>query len=66
MLTLFATPKAFVGLSAILQRNAIGSWRNLGPSCEIILFGDEDGTGSVADEFDATHILDTNTPMNGN
>jgi hypothetical protein len=56
MLTVFAMPKAFPGHIGIIQRNAIGSWAQLKPRCEIILFGDEKGTAAVAREHGARHV----------
>src|SRR5467141_3820646 len=56
MLTLFAIPKAFTGHIGIIQRNAIRSWTLLRPQCEIILFGDDEGTADVAEEFGIRHI----------
>jgi hypothetical protein len=48
VLTIFAVPKPFDGHIGRIQRNAIGSWIRLRPSCQIILCGDEPGTSSVA------------------
>ena len=61
-LTLFAVPKPFEGHIGTIQRNAIASWAQLKPQPEIILFGDEAGTESVAREFGLRHIpqLDRN------
>jgi len=56
MLSLFAFPKPFQGHIATIQRNAISSWARLRPSCEIFLFGDEEGTAEVAKEFGACHV----------
>lgn len=56
MLTLFAIPKPFQGHIAIIQRNAIQSWRRLHPDCEIILCGDDFGTKEAAVEFGAKYI----------
>jgi hypothetical protein len=56
MLTLFAIPKAFAGHIGIIQRNAIESWTLLRPQCEIILFGDDEGTAEVAREFGLRHV----------
>jgi hypothetical protein len=56
MLTLFAIPKPFRGHIAIIQRNAIKSWTLLRPQCEIILFGDDEGTAEVASEFGVRHV----------
>jgi hypothetical protein len=58
MLTIFATPKAFRGHFAVIQRNAIRSWTLLRPACEIILFGDDEGTKAIAAEFGVRHIAD--------
>lgn len=56
MITLFSCPKPFKENIRTIQRNAIRSWRLLGPSVEIILFGDEEGTAEAAAEFGARHI----------
>ncbi len=54
MVTLFSCPKAFLGDSERLQRNAISSWKRI-PGCEIILFGNDDGTREFAGEVGAIH-----------
>lgn len=54
-LTIFALPKPFLGHIAIIQRNAISSWKHLHPVPEIILFGDEPGTAEVAQELAVRH-----------
>lgn len=56
MITLFSTFKPFRGRINIIQMNAIQSWLKLSPPCEIILFGNEDGTAKVADQFGIKHI----------
>ena len=58
MLTLFAIPKPFWGHIATVQRNAIQSWLQLRPACEIILLGDDEGTAEVAREFGLYHVPD--------
>ena len=58
MLTLFSIPKPFRGRIGIIQTNAIRSWIELWPACEIILFGDEQGTAEIAAEFGVRHVLD--------
>jgi len=58
MLTLFSIPKPFRGHIAVIQRNAIRSWTLLRPACEIILFGDDEGTAEVAAEFGVRHVPD--------
>jgi hypothetical protein len=56
MLTLFSIPKPFRGRIAIIQRNAIQSWLQLRPACEIILFGDDEGTAEVAARYGIWHV----------
>lgn len=56
MLTIFATPKSFIRDTKILQSNAIRSWTLLRPECEIILFGDDEGTAELAAELGIRHI----------
>jgi hypothetical protein len=55
-LTIFSMPKPFRGHFNLIQRNAIQSWMNLSPACEIILLGDDEGTAEAADEFGLRHI----------
>ncbi len=57
MLTIFALPKPFRDQIGIIQRNAIESWLRL-PSCEVILFGDEEGTAETAAQFGLRHVPD--------
>jgi len=54
--TVFAVPKPFRGHIGVIQRNAIGSWLRLGPNCEVVLFGDEEGTAEAARELGARHV----------
>jgi len=56
MLTLFTIPKPFRGHIAVIQRNAIRSWTLLRPACEIILFGDDEGTAEIAAELGVRHV----------
>lgn len=56
MFTIFAIPKPFHEHTAIIQRNAIRSWMLLRPACEIILFGDDEGTAETAEEFGVQYI----------
>ncbi len=55
-LTLFTIPKPFQGHINTIQRNAIQSWLQLRPACEIILMGDDEGTAEIAQEFGIKHI----------
>lgn len=58
MLTIFAVPKPFAGHIARIQRNAIASWLSLHPRCEVILFGDDEGTEACARDFGVGWIGD--------
>lgn len=58
MLTIFTTPKPFAGNIKITQTNAILSWKALQPHCEIILFGDEDGTAEISRELGIKQVVD--------
>jgi hypothetical protein len=55
MLTIFSTPKPFRGHIAVIQRNAIQSWKRLHPGVEIILVGNEEGASEAAREFGLRH-----------
>jgi hypothetical protein len=55
MLTLFSTPKPFIGHSGMIQRNALQSWKLLHPSVEVILFGDEEGAASACADLGLRH-----------
>jgi hypothetical protein len=56
VLTLFAAPKAFVGDIALIQRNALESWKRLGGSVEVVLCGDEEGIAEAARAAGARHV----------
>jgi hypothetical protein len=58
MLTIFTTAKPFKGHSAIIQRNALQSWKLLHPDAEIILFGDDEGAGEICAELGLRHEPD--------
>jgi hypothetical protein len=57
-LTILSTPKAFTGLFAIIQRNAIESWTRLTPRPDVILFGDDDGTAEICADLGLLHVPD--------
>ncbi|HEY3672412.1 MAG TPA: hypothetical protein VGN51_15865 [Acidimicrobiia bacterium] len=65
MLTILSTPKAFTGLFAVIQRNAIESWTKLEPRPEIILFGADDGTAEICEELGLRHVPDVATNEHG-
>ena len=56
MMTIFSIPKPFKGHINTIQRNAIQSWLQLYPKCEVILFGDDEGVAETAVEFGILHI----------
>ena len=56
MITIFTSPKPFVGHIAVIQTNAIRSWKKLYPKCEIILLGSEEGTTEIAKSLHLKHI----------
>lgn len=56
MLTIFAAPKPFRGHIGTIQRNAIASWTQLRPACQVLLFGDEEGTEETAEAFGIRHV----------
>ncbi|MFH1287841.1 MAG: hypothetical protein ABII25_04000 [bacterium] len=51
MLTIFTSPKPFIGKFNIIQRNAIQSWTLLNPKPEIILLDKVEGTETVAKDL---------------
>jgi len=52
MITIFSTPKPFTDPHiAIIQRNAIQSWKMLGEDVEVLLLGDETGLEQAAYEL---------------
>jgi len=58
-LTIFTAPKPFLDDHiATIQRNALQSWRQLGPEVSVILLGDDPGIGEAAAEFGFVHIPD--------
>ena len=58
MLTLFTTPKPFVGQVAVSQRNALQSWELLHPGVKLILFGNEEGAAAVCRELGIRQVPD--------
>lgn len=56
MLTIFTVPKPFCGHIGDIQRNAIESWRSLGPDVQIVLIGDEEGVEEAARDAGVGHV----------
>jgi hypothetical protein len=65
VLTILSTPKAFTGLFAVIQRNAIESWTRLDPRPEVILFGRDTGTAEICQELGLRHVPDVATNAQG-
>lgn len=65
MLTIFSTPKPFIGHINVIQRNALESWKLLGPEVEVILFGDEEGAAQAAREIGIRHEPDAHRTPSG-
>ena len=55
-ITIFSAPKAFVGAAETSQRNAVWSWKQLGPDVEVLLIGDEDGIEVASRELGTRHV----------
>ena len=55
MLTIFSTPKPFIGHSNVIQGNALKSWTLLHPDVDVILFGDEEGAAAACRELGVRH-----------
>jgi hypothetical protein len=65
MLTIFSTPKPFMGHAGTIQRNALRSWTLLHPGVEVILFGHEEGAAEVCQELGIRHEPDVRRNENG-
>jgi len=58
-ITIFTAPKAFSDPHInIIQRNAIESWKDLGPRAEVFLVGNEDGMKETAVELGVRQLPD--------
>lgn len=51
MITFFSIPKPFSGIYSTIQRNAILSWQQIIPKCEIIVFGDDQSVVSFSNQI---------------
>ena len=59
MLTIFTLPKPFTDPHIrTIQRNAIQSWKKLGPEVEVILMGKDSGIAETAKEFGVRYVAD--------
>jgi len=58
-LTIFTIPKGFTDQHvSLIQRNALASWKHLGPEVQVLVMGDDPGVAEAAGEFGATHVGD--------
>lgn len=65
-LTLFSAPKSFTNPHIrMIQRNAIQSWKALGPQVEIILVGAEEGIAETAAELGVLHLPEVRLNASG-
>jgi hypothetical protein len=66
VLTLFSTPKPFTNRHiAMIQRNAIRSWKQMGKKVEVVLIGEEEGVRSTARELDVRLVADVRRNKKG-
>jgi hypothetical protein len=56
MITIFTVPKPFKDNIGIIQKNAIRSWLQLRPKCEVLLLGNEQGTTEAAESLGVQQI----------
>ena len=57
LMTVFITPKGFDRPHiALIQRNAIRSWKELAPDVSVILIGDDPGVAEAAAELGVQHV----------
>jgi len=64
-LTIFTAPKPFTNPHiAVIQRNAIQSWKCL-PDVDVILIGDEAGIPEAAKDLDVTNVAEVNRDEKG-
>lgn len=58
MISLLTSLKPFKGAAVRIQDNALGNWRRLDPTVEIILYGEGEGIVERASRFGARHVPD--------
>jgi hypothetical protein len=65
-MTIFTAPKAFKDAHiSIIQRNAIQSWKALGPDVHTILMGKDEGIAETASELGVSHCPDVTCNAQG-
>ena len=66
LITIFITPKGFDrGHIAMIQRNAIRSWKALGDDVDILLIGDDPGVEENAKALGVRHVRDVKRNSSG-
>ncbi len=66
MLTIFTAPKPFTNPHiAMIQRNAIRSWLELGPEVRVVLVGEEEGLAEAAAELGVIHLPEVRRNASG-
>ena len=66
LITIFITPKGFDrDHIALIQRNAIKSWKALGEDVDILLIGDDPGVEENAEKLGVRHIRDVKRNSSG-
>jgi hypothetical protein len=66
LITIFTAPKPFTNPHiALIQRNAILSWKNLGREVDVILIGDEPGIADFAEEAEVRHLPEVSRNSRG-
>ncbi len=66
LITLFSAPKPFTDPHiAMIQRNAIQSWKALGEDVEVLLLGDEEGLEQAAQDLGTRWIPDLERNSDG-
>lgn len=65
MFTVFSCPKAFTGRFAIIQRNAMRSWKALPSGWHALVVGDDPGTDSAALELGLDHVAEVERNAEG-
>jgi hypothetical protein len=63
-LTIFTTPREFVGAEGEKQRAALVSWLALKPQPRVVLLGGDPGLGDVAGEYAPAVVWDNRTDAN--
>jgi hypothetical protein len=59
LLTIFTAPKPFKDAHiSTIQRNAISSWKALGPEVQVVLMGKDEGIDAAADELGVSYRPD--------